>query len=747
MDSMTHKTISHFRIKKKLGQGGMGTVYLAEDIKLKRDVALKILAHETILSTELQTRFEREAQAVAALNHPNIVIIFEVGEHGNRSFIAMEYVEGQSLREMINSQGMPIERVIKIVCQVCDGLSHAHEEGIVHRDIKPENILLARNDRVKIADFGIAKLSASTQLTQEGIPIGTPAYMSPEQARGELIIDQRSDVFSVGVVLYELLTGKRPFNGENYYVVLDGIRRLTPQPLVSHKPDLSEKFQKIIDNALEKEPKIRYQSVDELSRDLQEMRTQLSKQRKSVLNDKGIQQPTAVTLHVDESKNVQQQTKPPQLISTGTSQPLSQSNVQRTVTAGAENKKTANRKQIFPSTIGGFVLVILIWWIWQGMNAETGLSIKTKPSGATVFLNNDSLGLTPFNGTTSLLGKTALRLQKQDYVMIDTSIFITRDENTSYTFSLELAGMVTVRIHPENANIILDEQKINFVRLRNIGLSIGEHKIVVSKKGYDPLSEVFTLKQGLNSVLSYSLKIKSSDPPLGMVYIPAGEFLMGSNDGEDDEKPVHKVYVNDFFMDKYEVSVEKYKLFVNATSHRKPDSWDDQLRKPQRPVVNVSWDDAKTYADWTGKRLPTEAEWEYASRGGNTGVNGKRRYKYPFGNNPNVRKANYDWDNSRGDTWKITKRCLRNIGSYSANGYGLFDMAGNVYEWCADSYDTKYYEISLTRNPKGPSSGSYRVHRGGGWVNHVRDCRSAARSFSDSADGSGYIGFRLVFVP
>jgi len=246
-----------------------------------------------------------------------------------------------------------------------------------------------------------------------------------------------------------------------------------------------------------------------------------------------------------------------------------------------------------------------------------------------------------------------------------------------------------------------------------------------------------------------SLASQKAKPDLDeMVAIPAGYFIMGDNGGGDNEKPIHKVYVDAFLMDKYEVTVAQYQRFIEATDHRLPENWNEQLQKPKRPAVNLDWNDANAYANWAGKRLPTEAEWEYAARGGNTGVGGKLLYKYPWGNTASATKANFDADSSRGrqwEGWHIAKLYLKDVGSYSPNGYGLYNMAGNVWEWCADWSDPNYYKTSPERNPKGPMNGRYRVLRGGSWYHKANSMRCAARRGRGPAIRGGYfIGIRCV---
>lgn len=255
---------------------------------------------------------------------------------------------------------------------------------------------------------------------------------------------------------------------------------------------------------------------------------------------------------------------------------------------------------------------------------------------------------------------------------------------------------------------------------------------------------------GAPIVLIRSLKLDAAlttlTPPPGMVYIPDGRFLMGDNNGEYDEEPEHEVYVDAFFMDQTEVTVESYQRFLQATKHREPTEWANQLKNPQFPVIFVSWDDANAYAKWADKRLPTEAEWEYASRGGHTGIDGKQKFQYPWGNEPDSTKANGDWNNTRGYTadWKTAERNLRKVRSYPANGYGLYDMAGNVWEWCADWYDEKYYQSSPIQNPTGPEKGNVLVLRGGSWIYDPNYLRCASRGRLDSFNWGINVGFRCI---
>ncbi len=271
---MIGKTISHYRIIEELGRGGMGVVYKAEDTTLKRLVALKFLPAELTRDAEAKNRFVHEAQASAALNHANIVTVHEINEHEGQTFIVMEYMEGRTLKDMISvgarrAVPLPITDAITIASQITRGLAKAHEKGIVHRDLKPANIFVTSDQVVKILDFGIAKLAhGQTKLTKTGTTMGTAAYMSPEQAMGKEV-DRRADIWSLGVVLYEMLAGKLPFQGEYEQALIYSILNEEPEPLSKARPDASSGLEQIVGQALAKEPAERYQSMEELLEDLE----------------------------------------------------------------------------------------------------------------------------------------------------------------------------------------------------------------------------------------------------------------------------------------------------------------------------------------------------------------------------------------------------------------------------------------------------------------------------------------------
>jgi serine/threonine-protein kinase len=264
---MIGKTVSHYRILKKIGQGGMGVIYLAEDTRLQRKVALKFLPEHLLGSDTEKSRFMHEARAAAALDHPNICTIHEINEIDGNTFIAMTFVEGESLKQKIEARPLALTDAVRYAVQISNGLKEAHRNEVVHRDVKSANVVISNRDHAVVMDFGLAKLRGQTRLTREGTTVGTVSYMSPEQARGE-DVDRRSDVWSLGVVLYEMLTGRLPFRGEHDSAVAYAILNEDAEPVTALRSDIPMDLERIVNKAMAKVPQERYQTVDDMLVDL-----------------------------------------------------------------------------------------------------------------------------------------------------------------------------------------------------------------------------------------------------------------------------------------------------------------------------------------------------------------------------------------------------------------------------------------------------------------------------------------------
>jgi len=662
------------------GRGGMGIVYKAEDTKLKRNVALKFLPSELIHDEEARERFVLEARAAAGLSHPNICTIHEIDEEEGKSFIAMEYVEGQTLRAKIEKGPLELDEALDISIQVAEGLEVAHKKGIIHRDIKSANTMVTDKGQAKIMDFGLAKVKGGTLLTREGTTLGTVAYMSPEQAKGKEV-DNRSDIWSLGVVLYEMLCGKLPFKGDREASILYSIVHEEPKPLKEIKRDLPPELQQIINRALKKKPESRYSSAAEMLKDLKEYQDSL-----------------------------------------------------RAEEMGAFNLRTflrrIRRPRIAVPAVGA-VLVISLMAVWF-FNRQA----KIRWAREEALPEIEQLIESSWRDSTE-----AYRLAEK------AEKHIPNDSKLAEFFS-KCSLNINIKTEPPGAKIYMKEYKapdseweyLGVSPLENIRLPVGIFRWKIEKEGYETIMAAATTFDvdvvGKNLLVPYDL-VRVLDEkrsiPEGMVRVTGAETDLGKLD--------------DFYIDKNEVTNKQYKEFINSGGYRNRQYWKHEFIKDGRtltweeaiaefadqtgrpgpatwqagdypkgqddyPVSGVSWYEATACAEFLGKSLPTGSHWglamgEYTPLIRWPQLGGFAIFA-PF-------------SNFKG-TGPVPVGSLPGITSY-----GAYDMAGNVREWC------------WNETQKG------RLIRGGAWNDntYMFENWSQASPF----DRSSKNGFRCALCP
>jgi len=642
------QNIRDYRIISLLGEGGMGKVYLAEDETLGRKVAIKILDHSLGSNPDLIERFKQEARAQANLHHPNIITLHTYFEENGNHCIVLEYVNGMTLKQTIREKGALKENeALEIFYQILDGVGEAHQMGIVHRDLKPSNIMIDVSGRVKIMDFGIAKILGDRGMTKTGHKMGTMFYMSPEQVRAQKDIDQKTDIYSLGIVLFEMLTGKVPFdtNTESDYEVMDAIVKGNLKLETLKPAGISENLISVITRM------------------------------------------TAV-----------------------------------------------ERNERFPTCLK----------VREGINGP-GVHVKSADLKSPVTVDLQSVRENkPVSVNTHEQEKRRHEVTEAHFTKSDNESVFKDQKRVSQPGSDQMA---TTHQSSGTEGSKPSGKKPVYFGLGLIGVII--LIIVLSKKSESD----FTVPTE-NETVSREIDIKKSNLSFEqikeMIFVGGGTFRMGSNNGDDDEKPVHSVTLSDFFIGKYEVTQGLWKSVTGNNPSRF--TGDDNL-----PVENLSWYDAvefcnklsekeglqKVYSgsgdnitmnmNANGYRLPTEAEWEYAARGGSL----SKGYEYSGSNNTD--DVAWYWDNSG----RKSGRKTHPVGQKQPNELGIYDMSGNVLEWCWDWYGS--YGSDSQTNPTGPSSGSFRVGRGGSWRSNAGRLRPANRFydlFPDDRDNN--LGFRLL---
>lgn len=624
-----------YRIEDMVGRGGMGIVYKAEDTKLKRSVALKFLPPELVQDKEARERFVLEARAAAALSHPNICTIHEIDEEEGKSFIAMEYVKGQSLKAKIERGPLEEQEALDVAIQVAAGLEEAHKRGIIHRDIKSANIMITEKGQAKVMDFGLAKVKGTTILTREGTTLGTVAYMSPEQARGEKV-DHRSDIWSLGVVMYEMLSGQLPFTGDREASILYSVVHEEPKPLKDIKRDLPLELRQIINRAMKKKPESRYSSATEMITDLRKYQ-----------------------------------------------------DVLRAEELGAFNLRTflrrIRRPQVaIPAICAILVIALASVWFFNRQAKIRWARVEALPE-------IERLIAASWRDSTDAyrLAEKAEKYIPNDPKLAD--LFSRCSLNIN--IKTEPPG---ANIYMKEYKFPEREWKyLGISPLENVRLPIGIFRWKMEKEGYETVMAASStwnvaIKEK-SPLIPYDLVRvlnKNGSIPPGMVRVPGSQTPLGKLDDfyidryEVANKQYKEFINNGGYRDseywKYEFIKngkvltweEAMAEFIDQTGRSGPSTWqagDYPEEQENYPVSGISWYEAAAYAEFIGKSLPTGYHWGIA-RGDYTPMIiwyqlGGFAIFAPFSN--------------FGGKGPVPVGDLPGITSY-----GAYDMAGNVREWC-----------------------------------------------------------------
>ena len=461
------KVIDNYRILELLGRGGMGVVYKAEDVNLEKIMALKMIDPMLSQDESFLKRFRTEAKALAKLENPNIVTVHAFRETEFGIFLVMEFVEGKTLSEWIEEHGpMPYQKAVDIFKQILRAIGHAHRVGVIHRDIKPANIILTPQGVVKITDFGLAKIQRGPESTMTRGVGGTLKYISPEQAQSLRDVDHRTDIYSLGMSFYEVLAGRTPFDDADseYSILKTIVEKKFPSPR-QYNPDMPEFLTEIIMQAIEKEPEKRFQSANEM----------LNAIKKFEISEKA---------GVVEKSKAERISKKSTLID----------NLNRL------------KKPIMLAIFSVFAITLFIL-ILRGFSTKTAVSIASQPDGAAVYLNENYIGDTPINDHNLKMGSFSVRIQKRNYFSIDTVIATEKDQHKKLSFELEPSASVAIKVEPEDAQVAIDDKKVEPFHLTDLKLSVGEHNIRITRDGYETINDPFRLEHGPNQAIKYALNL------------------------------------------------------------------------------------------------------------------------------------------------------------------------------------------------------------------------------------------------
>jgi formylglycine-generating enzyme required for sulfatase activity len=699
-----------YRIKKKLGDGGMGTVYLVENTKLQREEALKVPHFDSRDDPSVRERFVREARAAAKLDHPNLCPIYDADVIDGTWFMTMRLLPGRPLSAWTD-RPHPWPEAVKIVTKLAQALEHAHSQGIIHRDLKPSNIMMCPGTGPTVMDFGLAKHTrhADQKLTQTGATLGTPAYMPPEQVKGELDrMGPACDVYSLGVILFQLLTGRLPFEGTPGEVMGKVLFVEPPSPS-EFQSGLTPALDALCRRAMAKEPELRYPSMKAFAAALADvLQTQpataaapAAKKNTHDIRDERTLVPGAVPASPRSPQKKELPIPPippsPGLDRTGEDGPRPRKLGRKRETESPQKAAPASgAAQLRVAVWLGLLLVPVIVAVGAGF----WLLTNRRAANENEFVNSIDMKMRRIPGGKFLMGSPKTEAGREEKEELQ---------------------------HPvEVSDFYLGTFEVTQKQFRQV-------------MGYNP-SHFSTSARGKEGV-QYTPAGPAGGGALGGFAgggafggpgMPGGFPGFGPGGGRGPVEP-------------------KFGLFVPGGAGAQVPSGEDT---DGYPVDNLTWDEAREFCErLTGKdtkkpvgwryRLPTEAEWEYACRGGAPSYQ-----VFHYGNALSSTQANFDGDYPYGESDKgaYLKRTCR-AGSFRPNGFGLFDMHGNVWEWCLDYHGTDYYGISPQKDPQGPAESAYRVIRGGGVGGGGQDCRSASRRGYSPNLRSYELGFRVALVP